>query len=475
MSASAGRVLIIPRGEYSSETTYQMLDLVRYGSGTFICKKTSLGNTPDYEQDTEYWQLLVLSGDVAGVKGNAEEEYRRGLVNIDYDDLGIDSELSSVSDLPLKNKAIKAALDEKQDDIGIDEEPTAYSEKLVYSGGVDKAIKNISTPFVSYDSMATTDHTNAGITTGGRNLLNNTLTTGTVDGITFTKNIDSSVTMSGTATNSGYETVGSISLGEGTFTVTQAEDEGDKVENLLGDLYVFDGSDNVLAYTSESHNSFTLQSAATVTVKIKYTDTTVYDDKRIYPMVRIGYEINDNYESFYTLMPTFNSGERNSTLFSRISALFNNVRKLWNTVGSTALDTTNFGATVTAQLKNLTDGNTYSTSETWTGRYWKDGKKIYRRTIEGTTPSSYTDSGTLVDVSGWDIDDCIFIEGFILLYSANSYYKHILPTVIVQNDGTVSAWVSVWYRKTAKNFAIGVKGYTNQSITVTVYYTKTST
>lgn len=333
MSASAGRVLIIPKGEYDSQSTYNMLDLVRFGAGTFICKKTSEGNEPSFEQDTEYWQLLVLSGDVAGVKGNAEEEYRNGLVNIDYDDLGIDSALSSTSDLPLKNKTVKAALDTKQDNIGIDDVPTAYSEKLVYSGGVDKAIKNISTSFVAYDSMTTTDNTNAGMTTGDRNILNNTLTTETVDGVTFTKNIDSSVTLSGTATDSGYKTVGSISLGEGTFIITQANTEGDKATNLLDDLYVFDSSDNVLAYTAEGHNSFTLQSAGTVTVKIKYTNTTVYDDKRVYPMVRIGYESNDNYEPFYTVMPSFISGEKNSTLFSRISALFNNVRKLWNTVG----------------------------------------------------------------------------------------------------------------------------------------------
>ena len=343
MSASAGRVLIIPRGEYSSETTYQMLDLVRYGSGTFICKKTSLGNTPDYEQDTEYWQLLVLSGDVAGVKGNAEEEYRRGLVNIDYDDLGgVDSELSSTSEFPIQNKVVKAALDDKMDDMEIDDVPTAYSENLVYSGGVKKAIDEQKTPFVGFDDMTTTETTANGMTSGSRNFLPNTLTNETVDGVTFTKNSDGSISLSGTASADGYKTIGTVTLAAGTWKVTEAEENGDAAASLLDNIYVFDGSDNVLAHTSSGNISFTLSDPTAVTAKIKYIDTGDYTDVDIYPMIRKGYETNDAYEPYYSSgMPTFISGDPISTLFSRISALFKNFRKVWNTVGNTALNTEN--------------------------------------------------------------------------------------------------------------------------------------
>lgn len=56
MSASAGRVLIIPKGDYSASVTYGNLDMVYYGGKSYICKKTSLNNLPT---DTEYWQLMV--------------------------------------------------------------------------------------------------------------------------------------------------------------------------------------------------------------------------------------------------------------------------------------------------------------------------------------------------------------------------------------------------------------------------------
>lgn len=66
MSTSAGRVLIIPKGEYDSTATYNMLDVVYDQNGSFICKKTSTGNAPDAEQDTEYWQRLAIPSNDVG-------------------------------------------------------------------------------------------------------------------------------------------------------------------------------------------------------------------------------------------------------------------------------------------------------------------------------------------------------------------------------------------------------------------------
>lgn len=109
----------------------------------------------------------------------------------------------------------------------------------------------------------------------------------------------------------------------------------------------------------------------------------------------------------FTSVATMASGETHASLFQKISKMFLNIRKLWNTVGSTALESgktitgllgsttldTAYGATLTAQVKNLTDGNTYSTSETWTGKYWIDGKKIYSRMLIGLSVSATSGSG----------------------------------------------------------------------------------
>ena len=53
--ASAGRILILPRGNYNAEIEYEMLDLVYYGGTSWIAKKPSIGITP---VDGEHWQKL---------------------------------------------------------------------------------------------------------------------------------------------------------------------------------------------------------------------------------------------------------------------------------------------------------------------------------------------------------------------------------------------------------------------------------
>ena len=59
MSASAGKVLLMPKGDYDNTVTYTTLDWVRYDNKAYVCKQTSLGHLPT---DTTYWQLLVQDG-----------------------------------------------------------------------------------------------------------------------------------------------------------------------------------------------------------------------------------------------------------------------------------------------------------------------------------------------------------------------------------------------------------------------------
>ena len=52
---SAGRVLIIPKGDYSETTMYSALDLVLYNGSSWICKKLCTGQEPTTD-NTDYWQ-----------------------------------------------------------------------------------------------------------------------------------------------------------------------------------------------------------------------------------------------------------------------------------------------------------------------------------------------------------------------------------------------------------------------------------
>ena len=69
--ANAGRILILPKGEYNANTTYTMLDLVTYNGASWLAKKTATGITPS-DANSSYWQKLI---DVAGkqdtIKGGA--------------------------------------------------------------------------------------------------------------------------------------------------------------------------------------------------------------------------------------------------------------------------------------------------------------------------------------------------------------------------------------------------------------------
>lgn len=60
MSRSAGRVLIIPKGDYDQTYTYEMLECCEYNGSSYLCKQTSTGNLPT---NKTYWQKLVEVGD----------------------------------------------------------------------------------------------------------------------------------------------------------------------------------------------------------------------------------------------------------------------------------------------------------------------------------------------------------------------------------------------------------------------------
>ena len=65
-----GRVIPIPRGQYSSATSYTELDIVTDNGSSYICKKPSQGNDTS---NTEYWQLIGGKGDPGAQGQNGEQ------------------------------------------------------------------------------------------------------------------------------------------------------------------------------------------------------------------------------------------------------------------------------------------------------------------------------------------------------------------------------------------------------------------
>lgn len=73
MSASAGRVLLMDKGNYAAATQYVPLDVVKHQNGVWLCKKAALGVAPT---EGEYWTKWLESarpmvGATASVDGKA--------------------------------------------------------------------------------------------------------------------------------------------------------------------------------------------------------------------------------------------------------------------------------------------------------------------------------------------------------------------------------------------------------------------
>lgn len=61
--ASAGRILIIPKGEWNEEKEYEMLDLVFHNGTSWLAKKYVKGIEPSAD-NAEYWFMMVDTSNI---------------------------------------------------------------------------------------------------------------------------------------------------------------------------------------------------------------------------------------------------------------------------------------------------------------------------------------------------------------------------------------------------------------------------
>lgn len=79
--ASAGRILIMPKGNYDSGVTYEMLDLVFNGGASWVAKKIVVGIEPN-EENTEHWMKMCDSVDLTEVNRRLTELENRAVVDL---------------------------------------------------------------------------------------------------------------------------------------------------------------------------------------------------------------------------------------------------------------------------------------------------------------------------------------------------------------------------------------------------------
>ena len=92
MGVSAGRVLLIPKGDWNAETTYTGLDWVRHNGAAWVCKNTCTNVEPT-EENSDNWQIIARDGQSGSV-------------------INVDVVMSDTSENPVQNKVIKKYVDD---------------------------------------------------------------------------------------------------------------------------------------------------------------------------------------------------------------------------------------------------------------------------------------------------------------------------------------------------------------------------
>lgn len=166
------KIAPLPRGEYSSSATYAKLDVVSYnGSSYMAIKAVPTGTIPT---NTTYWQLLA--------------------------------EAPSISDGSITTDKIAdgAISEDKLDDDVLDIIKGAYPSDTAsgniasFPDGAEMPVEELKVNLEPIQDLNGYDSPWVG--GAGKNLLNPTGTTQTINGVTFTVNADGSVNVTGTAT-----------------------------------------------------------------------------------------------------------------------------------------------------------------------------------------------------------------------------------------------------------------------------------
>lgn len=135
-------------------------------------------------------------------------------------------------------------------------------------------------------------------TRSGKNILNATMSNNVINGITYTKNSDGSVTANGTATNTSYITVNGASpleLKANTqYRLTGCSKNGSNstymlVTNILGANTHYDTGNGI---------TFSLEEDSDVNVNIRITAGTTVSNLIFYPMLRLANNGDDSFEEY---------------------------------------------------------------------------------------------------------------------------------------------------------------------------------
>ena len=178
--AIAGTVSFVPKGEYNAQTTYKRLNTVRYQNKVYVSLKTVVGVTPS--DDKVNWMLFVDTTEIAPSDIAPEFSVAATRENI----------MTGESLPTLFGKIKKYFTDLKGHAFN---DPVNNLTTSTTGSALDASQGNVLQGEV--DEI----NSNLGVIGKCKNLLNPTLQTTTLNGVTCTNNGDGTYTLNGTCTN----------------------------------------------------------------------------------------------------------------------------------------------------------------------------------------------------------------------------------------------------------------------------------
>lgn len=214
---NAGRVLMIPKGDYNAATTYEMLDCVYYNGRSYVCKQTSTGNAPT---NTTYWQVMTPDSSA---------------------------------------------------------EIQALTNKL-------------------------TDEAETRAKLGAHNLFAKLFTSSSHNGIAYTANVDGTVSYNGQINASTYSTKDSsvFTLPAGSYILSKnpVPAAGSATHRSVLSLVQVGVSDPILQLTDKEEGTFTLNSSASVVVRLVFNGYGESYSGTFYPMIRLATDADPTYQPY---------------------------------------------------------------------------------------------------------------------------------------------------------------------------------
>lgn len=234
---------------------------------------------------------LIADGTLTQNVGNNLAEYT---VTTQTDgDIGFSFRLTGTTQVPWDNSDIMF----NEGSTALPYEPCGYRVPVMATNGMDAQTTNIYLPEqikMVGDEAEYVDYQEQKMHRVRKNLLQNTASSQTKNGVTFTVNNDGSVTCNGTASNNTFFKIGDFSLASQSYILTGCPSDGGKDSYMLR-CY---GNGNIKG--EDVGNGFNINESIDGYIEIRIALGYTCNNLTFYPMIRKANIEDDTYESYIT-------------------------------------------------------------------------------------------------------------------------------------------------------------------------------